>query len=1450
MRTFSLLVVLVLIATSFAYSQQTSWQWVNPLPQGNILNAVWAVNQDTVVAVAEVGTVIRTSNGGKTWQVETNAGGVTDQLFATQFISGSVGWAVGEGGRVMKTTDAAASWFSQDAQSVKDLFAVNFVSSTTGWIGGIDGAIYKTTDGGTTWASESTGTASTIYGFYFLNATTGWAVGTSGAILATTNGGTTWTPQASGTTQSLYSVNFTSPMIGFTTGAFGLILRTSNGGSTWTPQVSGTDLSLYGVQFTSSLTGWAVGAFGTILKTTNGGFLWFSQSSKTYNDLFGVRFINSSVGWAVGDFGTIGATTDGGVTWQLQSSGVKNTLNAIHFPTTTGGWAVGEEGTIVHSTDGGLSWAPQPSSVFQTLYGIYILNSNLGWAVGDSAIIVKTTNGGLSWFEQNSHTDPTLYSVYFVNTTNGWAVGDFGTVLGTTNSGSSWIAETSHTTTSLLKIQFLDGNIGWSVGYGGVIIKTTNGGHTWVNQTSTTTRTLYSLEIIDANKVYVVGDFGLVLYTTNGGTTWITQTTNNDASFYGVTFASPSTGWAVGDDGTVIKTIDAGTTWNVQSSATTHTLWDVQFVRAGTGGGALFAAGLGGTIVCSGVSPLPVRRWTGAVDTLWTTPSNWSPAGPPEKLDSVYIPATTNKPILRVTQQQINLAGLRIAAGTKLTIGIGLSQLVVKGDIAIDGTLEIDPLSSIEIVTGGNFLVGTAGILIPSRSTVSLSNTGQVNGKFYNLFIADGTNISSAGNIDVKNNFSAIGNLSLRPIDTLTILNSDPQAFQGSGIMKAGTVKRAIRQGSTQQYRFESPITYLQFYPTGTEPDTILMTVYPNSPPPRLPDSISVKRSYKITAKGGSNYLSLMSLRYDTAETQISIDNLALFRDSSGIITNMGKTDYIDSDLVAISLDSVKRFSSWYLGRMDYIYKHPFEFTDTLIIRNNGSGIDTLQFGAISGATDGIDPQFGETELPSSPPPGAFDGRWSIPPTRGTLIDLRDLVTPTHQENLYTGSLQAGPGGYPVTLTWNNSYFPLGTFVLRDAGTHGSVFSINMKTQNSFAITNSSVTSFEISHKSPNYYSFIASWNMVSIPLTMTNSRKVKVFPSAISNAFGFSNTYFVADTLKNGRGYWVKFATAQDVPMEGFPRLTDTITVVDGWNMIGSISSPVAAGSVQQIPAGIVHSNYFSFNGSYAISDSIRSAKAYWIKISGTGKLVLNGTSNAPKQAATAPFTNELQQFNTLTITDREGHAQTLYFGTPENRSFSQEEYELPPLPPQGGFDARFTSNNLVGLLTDAHQSLSINIQAFSYPITIRWHMSQPSLRSLKLSNAATGASLHSFASTHDGSVQVYDSEVKSITLSTESFPNVPRDFALHQNYPNPFNPITRIEFDLPIQSIVTIKIFNILGQEVASLVDHQEYVAGKHALTLNASNLASGLYFYRFFALGEDKHEFHETRKMVLMK
>jgi hypothetical protein len=89
-----------------------------------------------------------------------------------------------------------------------------------------------------------------------------------------------------------------------------------------------------------------------------------------------------------------------------------------------------------------------------------------------------------------------------------------------------------------------------------------------------------------------------------------------------------------------------------------------------------------------------------------------------------------------------------------------------------------------------------------------------------------------------------------------------------------------------------------------------------------------------------------------------------------------------------------------------------------------------------------------------------------------------------------------------------------------------------------------------------------------------------------------------------------------------------------------------------------------------------------------------------------------------------------------------------------------------------------------------------------------------------------------------------LPGRFALAQNYPNPFNPATKIEFTLPKTSPVQLRVYNMLGQEVATLVN-ETVSAGSHIVSFDGAHLASGIYIYRIVA-----GSFASTMKMVLLK
>jgi len=90
----------------------------------------------------------------------------------------------------------------------------------------------------------------------------------------------------------------------------------------------------------------------------------------------------------------------------------------------------------------------------------------------------------------------------------------------------------------------------------------------------------------------------------------------------------------------------------------------------------------------------------------------------------------------------------------------------------------------------------------------------------------------------------------------------------------------------------------------------------------------------------------------------------------------------------------------------------------------------------------------------------------------------------------------------------------------------------------------------------------------------------------------------------------------------------------------------------------------------------------------------------------------------------------------------------------------------------------------------------------------------------------------------------NLPQNFYLSQNYPNPFNPSTSIEFSIPQESFVELKVFDVLGNEVVNLIN-EEKDQGVYTVTFNASGLSSGIYFYTLRADG-----FVQTKKMLLLK
>jgi hypothetical protein len=155
-----------------------------------------------------------------------------------------------------------------------------------------------------------------------------------------------------------------------------------------------------------------------------------------------------------------------------------------------------------------------------------------------------------------------------------------------------------------------------------------------------------------------------------------------------------------------------------------------------------------------------------------------------------------------------------------------------------------------------------------------------------------------------------------------------------------------------------------------------------------------------------------------------------------------------------------------------------------------------------------------------------------------------------------------------------------------------------------------------------NEYSVSGSWNMISLPVAVTDGRKSVLFPTSTSGAFSYQGIYRSQDTLSQGVGYWLKFGSDQVVTITGTLSTCDTIFVREGWNMIGSIGIAIYVGDILSNPPGMIASNFFGYNNAYFVADSLKPACGYWVKASINGALILcpSGGSTASNRIRIVP--------------------------------------------------------------------------------------------------------------------------------------------------------------------------------------------------------------------------------------
>jgi hypothetical protein len=536
-----------------------------------------------------------------------------------------------------------------------------------------------------------------------------------------------------------------------------------------------------------------------------------------------------------------------------------------------------------------------------------------------------------------------------------------------------------------------------------------------------------------------------------------------------------------------------------------------------------------------------------------------------------------------------------------------------------------------------------------------------------------------------------------------------------------------------------------------------------------------------------------------------------------------------------------------------------------LEVRNNADPIQRtyMVFGVGYRARDSCDTLFGETIYNS--PLSGFGARWypkqQNDPTGSDIYtdglgdlwaatasrpksasrDIRDIYSDT--TILYWCRFSAGsPLNYPVVVSWDtDDFIPGSDLFIRDT-LNGGRFNINMRqatniggSRYSMTIRDADVTAFVIEYTLPKVAEFPVinkGWNLLSLPVNPSSSywKDVFKFSMTIPISFGQNTYQSNAVDVKPGVGYFVKYSDEVDKTIAGSRifKIDDAnfpTRLYDGWNTIGSLSTRTTVEKVTLLPYGTGQFplkvgdiyRYVTDRGYQAVSEIVPGL-GYWLKISGQAYLAMEAPR--PKQSVNgfAGVREHVKSTSThIVVSDVDQKRADLYVSenaTVEAKAF----FELPPVPPSGLFDVRFSNQSYI---EDAASPV-IRVQGTTYPITIK--MNNPS-KNYTVVDPVSGEVLGTILAGRSNAVTITDSKSGFIRLQGGEAEVAALSA---QATPNPIATVGSINVNIPVSGNVLVEVYNEAGARV-SVVANEVMSAGTHALEFNGAALSAGQYTIR---------------------
>ena len=482
------------------------------------------------------------------------------------FVNIDTGWACGDLGTIIKTTDGGQSWQTEETNITTPILKVNSFDGQIVIAAGFSGLILRSSDGGEGWTQITSGVTGDLWGLQMINDTLGWACGKSNSLIKTTDGGETWTRIFTpGYTADYWWIDFLNENYGFIA-ANGKVIRTTDGGNNWDIIQAGDNQALYSVDVIDSLhitaAGYGgTGYFGKNIYSSDGGNTWIIGGQTPTDPINCIKYINADTGYFVMSEIGIWKTTNRGQTW---NGGIGNIgeFEIQLFSEQNIGYDAGT-GLRIFKADGNLdSWHRQ--IINDDFYDVYFINEEKGFAISGPASnyqsLYKTTDAGIHW--QSVPGVPGGECITFTDSLTGFVSTTTSLILKTTNGGESWYG-TIGITEVIGKIFFINTQTGWAVG-GPKIFKTSDSGENWIEQVNRPSANFKSLSFVDSLYGWASLSGWRPYKTTDGGLNWVEQTNLDFYATDDVHFENKDTGWISMYSTltpSLYKTMDGGSNW-------------------------------------------------------------------------------------------------------------------------------------------------------------------------------------------------------------------------------------------------------------------------------------------------------------------------------------------------------------------------------------------------------------------------------------------------------------------------------------------------------------------------------------------------------------------------------------------------------------------------------------------------------------------------------------------------------------------------------------------------------------------------------------------------------------------------------------------------------------------------------------------------------------------------